>query len=42
MQLFINVSLLAFYTIVRVSPSAWFFRRPALKGYATFFHSYYE
>lgn len=36
MQLFINVSLLAFYTIVRVSPSTWFFRRPALKGYATF------
>ena len=36
MQLSINAWLLAFYTVVRLSPTTWFFRRPALKAYATF------
>jgi hypothetical protein len=36
MQLVINASLLAFYTVVRLAPNTWFFRRPALRAYATF------
>jgi hypothetical protein len=36
MQLGINALLLVFYTVIRCSPSTWFFQRPALKGYATF------
>ena len=35
-QLSINVCLLAFYTTIRLAPSTWFFRRPALRAYATF------